>query len=147
MSELKALTCKNCGAPINRATMKCEYCDTQYERTYEGTQVKFIADRPGVHTLRAMAMIDEEMIRSDPGRAKEFIERKLRQSLADGLMEYMRTEEEMDYRSFARIIRAEVKVVSPQKDTWEMELENNRVLTDIQREELRRRLRMSISRV
>lgn len=146
MGELNALTCQNCGATINRATMKCEYCDTQYERTYEGTQVKFIADRPGVHTLRAMVMLDEEMVASNPERAKEFAERKLRQSLADGLMEYMRTEEEIDHRRFARIIRAEVKVVAPPKDTWELEQENNRVLSDMQREDLRRRLRMSITK-
>lgn len=29
-SELKPLICKCCGGKINRATMTCDYCDTEY---------------------------------------------------------------------------------------------------------------------
>ena len=29
-TELVPLTCKCCGAPINRRDMKCEYCGTYY---------------------------------------------------------------------------------------------------------------------
>ena len=28
--ELSPLSCPNCGAPINRATMRCEYCGTVF---------------------------------------------------------------------------------------------------------------------
>lgn len=30
--EYKPLICKCCGAPINRETMTCEYCGTQYRK-------------------------------------------------------------------------------------------------------------------
>ena len=30
IKDAKPLTCKCCGAPINRETMTCEYCGTQY---------------------------------------------------------------------------------------------------------------------
>ena len=113
MTELKALTCKNCGATINRATMKCEYCDTQYQRTYEGAEITFVSERAGVHSIRAMVAVDELMVGKNPEAATEFAVRKLRNSIADGLLEYMRCETEVDPIRFCRIIRGEVRVVDP----------------------------------
>lgn len=112
MVELKPLSCKNCGGQIDRATMKCPYCDTQYERTCNDVQIKFAVERPGVHVIRAAVKIDE-MALHYPKEASDFVMGKLRESIADGLMEYMKICTTRDERSFCQIIRGEVRVVDP----------------------------------
>ena len=117
MNELKAMVCQNCGATIDRRSMKCEYCGTQYEREYDGAQVRFVMDRPGVHTICAEAMVDEMIVGSIPPEAMErHIMNKLRNSIADGLLEYLKMEVKVDPMHFCRIIRGEVRVLDP---SWE----------------------------
>lgn len=117
MIEMKPLTCINCGAPIDRSSMKCEYCGTQYEREYDGTNVRFVVDRPGVHTLRAEVMVDDLSLRRSPPEAMErHIMNRMRQTIADGLMEYLKMEVAQDPLRRCRIIRGEVRVLDP---SWE----------------------------
>lgn len=115
MIELRELTCKNCGGKIDRSTLKCPYCDTQYERTHDGVSIKFVPERPGVHTLRAMVRVDEADISRHPDLMERYIRDRLRKGLADALLDYatISQQEEYDPRSFCRVIRAEVKVCDP----------------------------------
>lgn len=114
---MEKLVCENCGGQIDRSTMKCPYCGTQYERTYCGTPVRFVVERPGVHRIRAVAMVADELSMHDPERATEFTMDKLRQGIADGLLSYMKMETERDPRHRCRIIRGEVRVIDP---SWEV---------------------------
>lgn len=113
MDELKPLICQNCGGHIDRNTMKCPYCNTQYEKKFEGTPVSFTVERPGVHHIKAMVRIDEEAIQRSPEAATKWAMDKIRNGIADGLLEYMRIDTEKDWRSFCRIIRADVRVLDP----------------------------------
>lgn len=109
----KALICQCCGGHIDRRTMKCPYCETQYEKKFDGTPVTFTVERPGVHHINAMVRLDEQAIRMNPEGATEFAMNKLRNSIADGLLEYMRIDTCKDYSQFCRIIRADVRVLDP----------------------------------
>ena len=51
--EVKPLTCERCGGAIDRKTMRCPYCDTQYERKNNGVTVNYVVEQPGTHRLRA----------------------------------------------------------------------------------------------
>lgn len=113
MTEVKPLVCQNCGGRIDRSTMKCPYCDTQYERKYEGLPVNFVVEKPGVHRIAAMVRIPDKVSLRDPERATQYAMERLRQGIADGLLAYMKIRTELDPMSFCQIIRGEVRVVEP----------------------------------
>lgn len=114
--EMKPLLCTQCGAPIDRRTMKCPYCDTQYEHPNE--RIKIVVDRPGVHTIRCETKVDMMHMRHSPEGAREYVLRDMRQQIADGLLAYMKmtTSECYDPMSCCQIIRGEIRVVDPSFD-------------------------------
>lgn len=116
MIELKTLQCHNCGANVNRGTLRCDYCGTQYEHPNE--RIKIVVDRPGVHTIRCQAKVGMEFMRQAQEDAREYVLREMREQIADGLLAYMkmRTCESYDPMSFCQIIRGEVKVLDPSFD-------------------------------
>lgn len=73
MFELKPLVCERCGGHIDRKTMKCPYCDTQYERRNNGVTVNYVVDRPGTHRLSAEIRVDEEMMARDTEGATHYV--------------------------------------------------------------------------
>ena len=116
--ELRELKCKNCGANIDRTSMKFPYCDTEYERKHRGTPINFVAEKPGVHKIRAMVKVADDMMLRSPERATKFALDRLRQGIADGLLDYMKlcTTTERDPMQMCQIIRAEVRVLDPRFD-------------------------------
>jgi hypothetical protein len=115
MAELKPLVCERCGGAIDRNTMRCHYCDTQYERKHDGVPINFVVDRPGVHRIRAEVRLAEEMARHDPEGATRYAMDRLRHGIADGLLDYMKvcTTKEFDPMNMCQIIRGEVRVIDP----------------------------------
>jgi hypothetical protein len=93
--------------------MKCPYCNTEYEKRVEDIPVSFTVERPGVHHIKAMVKIDEMDIRQSPEAATKWAMDKLRNGIADGLLEYMRIDTSVSYSDFCRIIRADVRVLDP----------------------------------
>jgi hypothetical protein len=116
MFDPKPMTCINCGANINRRTMRCDYCGTEYESPNE--RIKIIVDRPGVHTLRCETKVDMMHMRYSPEGAREYVLQDMRQQIADGLLAYMKmtTSESYDPISCCQIIRGEVRVLDPSFD-------------------------------
>lgn len=114
--ELQTMTCKNCGANINRRTLRCDYCGTEYE--HPNDRIKIVTIRPGVHTIRCQTKVDMEMMRHSTEGAKEHVLRDMREQIADGLLAFMKmtTSECHDQRSHCQIIRGEVRVVDPSFD-------------------------------
>ena len=111
---VKQFKCQNCGAPINRARMVCEYCGTQYERKYGDNTVRFVVDRPGVHRIAAAVRVNEEDLRRMPPEATEkYIMDRMRKNIADGLLGYLEMAVEEDPMSFSRIFRGDVRVLDP----------------------------------
>ena len=114
--DIKPMTCQNCGANINRRTMRCDYCDTEYESPNE--RLKIIVDRPGVHTIRCETRVDMMHMRYSPEGAREYVLQDMRQQIADGLLAYMKmtTYESYDPLNCCQIIRGEVRVLDPSFD-------------------------------
>lgn len=115
MVELKPLICTQCGAQIDRKTMRCPYCDTQYEKKHDGMPINFVVERPGVHRIRAEVRVADEMARYDPEGATRYVMDRLRFGIADGLLDYMKvvTSKEFDPMNMCQIIRGEVRVLDP----------------------------------
>lgn len=113
--ELVAMTCKNCGANVNRRTMKCDFCGTEY--THPNERIKFIVDRPGMQTIRCETRVDMEHMRDSPEGARAYVLEDMRQQLADGLLAFMKITTKDDYSGgpfgSCQIIRGEVRVVDP----------------------------------
>lgn len=113
LSEVRKLTCENCGGAIDRASMKCPYCGTQYERKRDGITVNYVMNRPGVHTLRAEIRMNYVMVANDPEGATKYALDRLRHEVADGLLAYMKISTSKDFCDMSEIIRGEVRVIDP----------------------------------
>lgn len=118
MFELKPLVCKNCGGLIDRKTMQCPYCGTQYKHEYEETVIRFVPERPGVHRLGACVELPDELSVKDPEAATKYAMNRLRQGIADGLLEYLKLETEYNPYKRTQIIRGEVRVIDPTFSEW-----------------------------
>ena len=113
--EVKPLICEQCGGAIDRKTMRCPYCDTQYERKNNGVTINYVVEQPGTHRLRAEIRVDKGMMAHAPERATEYVLDRLRHEIADGLMAYMKiyTAEDYGFDHRCQIIRGEVRVIDP----------------------------------
>lgn len=114
--NLKPHICPQCGAPIDLAKMRCDYCGTQYQnenlRTLTIRQV-----RPGEHKIAAEVRLSRDHMLDNPEGARDYALRHLRNQIAEGLLGYMkiRTCKDFspDYMARTEIIRAEVRVLDP----------------------------------
>lgn len=113
MVEMKPLTCQNCGGAIDRKTMKCPFCDTQYERKDDGLAIRYVVEKPGTHVIRAMVKVDDMMMAQSPEAATRFVMDKMRYNVADSLLNYMKLTTERSPHEMCHIIRGEIRVVDP----------------------------------
>lgn len=115
MVKLQPLICQQCGGAIDRNTMKCPYCETQYERKGDGVELRYVVEKPGIHTIRAMVKVDDMILNHSPERATKFVMDRMRHQIADGLLNYMKMVTEMEHSPMERchIIRGEIRVVDP----------------------------------
>lgn len=112
--ERKPLLCKNCGGRIDRVTMKCPYCDTQYERPHEGVPVLPVVERRGVERIYAAIAVDDECLVRNP-HLRDNIPKDVLVSLARRLLDYATITVKDDPCSFRKIINAAIAVVPPKK--------------------------------
>jgi len=112
------LTCENCGAPISPGG-KCPYCGTSYklERNAYNPQEKFFrieVERPGVHTLRAIAAIDRETYMNAPAEAvADCAIHQIKRQMMDELTAFIRFDREEDPFMDRTLIRGTIRVVDP----------------------------------
>lgn len=116
MIKIEPLICEQCGGAIDRRTMKCLFCDTQYERKNNGVTLNYVVEQPGTHRIRAQVRIDKRMMADNPERATAYTLDKMRQEIADGLLGYMKitTAEDFEFGRECQIIRGEVRVIDPE---------------------------------
>ena len=112
MFEPKPLVCENCGGPIERRTMRCPYCGTQYT-SWDGA-MKIEVHEVGVHTLRCQVQVARVYTHNDPERAAQYALGRMREQIADGLLAYMKMSTTDDPRQNCQIIRGEVRVIIPE---------------------------------
>ncbi len=112
--ERKPMICKNCGGIIDRFTMKCPFCDTQYERPHEGVAVLPVVEQRGVERICASIAVDMECLDRNP-YPRDHITKNALVSLARHLLDYATFTVMDDPRSFRKIINATILVVPPKK--------------------------------
>lgn len=105
--------CDCCGAPINPATMKCEYCGTQYQHR-GGNVVRIETFRNPVHTLAVenkISMFDVKALGVE-GATKAVMADMARQ-MAEALPAFMRIESAFDPATMYYRTRGTIKIVEP----------------------------------
>lgn len=114
MNNLKKdiLTCPNCGAPINRLTMRCEYCGAVFKEDVPNIVVQM--EHSKVMPVRAEAFIDyyisEHVPKEDLTR---MVSSELTRKIADGLSQLMEIKVQDDPLRCGTLIVGTVRVVPP----------------------------------
>lgn len=111
MNELK---CPNCGAPINRKTMRCDYCGAVFMNTYNS--VVYQVENPKIVPLKAIMKVDEELTTMDGYEG--YMVDHLAYSLAKQVAKYMDVTIQHDPRDCTVTALARVRVVPPNVDIW-----------------------------
>lgn len=118
MFEVKALECKNCGGSIDRRTMKCPYCDTQYERDGNGglveSHIPILQIPSNVQTFHVAAKVRLEMLR-DPEMAQKYVKDRMAKELAKVVADNMEIVEERSHYDFSNIYKGVIRIVAPER--------------------------------
>ena len=110
MLEKIELNCLNCGAPLNRRTMVCEYCGTRYKR--DGEEVPMLREyfQPRVETLYCTARLDRLYLK-EPELAKMRAMDCIAKGLAKEILKHIELTTVHDPHSFDDIIKGRIKIV------------------------------------
>lgn len=91
--------CKYCGGYVNPATMKCEYCDTQYEFP----KLEVLTIKPGVQTLCTKMSVDNNLAQYyNKKEYDEFIKQRLAEGFLSFIKDNMKITETFDARSLTK---------------------------------------------
>ena len=108
----KALICQCCGGHIDRRTMKCPYCETQYNGKLEPvTHIVGRSEPYGVQTHHAEVYVDELAFQNQE-IAMKIAREKLYEAMMKSISPYVEIEECRDYRRFGRTLRGRLKIFS-----------------------------------
>ena len=119
--------CECCGGKVNRATMTCEYCGTQYkEDPRRDGIIRLETFRNPVHTYVKLAKIPKEEIMrmSDAMRVEsatryvtDYVMREMARQFAECIMQDISMEYQNDTFTNQYIARGTLKVVSPEQES------------------------------
>lgn len=104
--------CSCCGGNINRATMTCEYCGTQYKKEHENV-VRVETFQNPVRTLACKRLLDREVLMTNPQEYSEFAIRSLAGQFAEAIAPYMYLESSLDYETGRIVMDAKIKIIEP----------------------------------
>lgn len=105
---MKQLKCPSCGAPINRATMRCDYCGAVFK---EENNALIVLEHPKVIPLCAEVMIDNHMAMYDG--CENYVMDALTEKLAKAIANYMEVKVQ-DYPWLnQKAVRGRVRIVLP----------------------------------
>ena len=114
--------CECCGGKINRATMTCEYCGTQYkEDLVNDTVIRIETFRNPVDTLKASVIVPDEQIRlMGADNASEWVVRQLAHKFSEHMLKYMVLENRFEPYERQHWVTATVKMVIPKEgiENW-----------------------------
>ena len=114
--------CECCGGKINRATMTCEYCGTQYkEDLVNDAVIRIETFHNPVDTLRASVIVpDEQMRLMGADNASEWVVRQLAHKFSEHISKYMVLENRFEPYERQHFVTATVKMVIPKEgiENW-----------------------------
>lgn len=111
---MKELKCPNCGAPINREKMRCDYCGAVFKS--DQNFVIHQIEHPKIIPLKAIMKVDEELTTVD-GYERYMVDH-MAYSLAKQVAKYMDVTIQHDPRNCQVTACARVRVVPPNADIW-----------------------------
>lgn len=118
----KAYICQCCGGTINRATMKCEYCGTEYEKNNDQVHLRIETFRNPVETLACQVGItDEDMMALGPEAASKLAMQKMCRQLSECLVPFIDMRVEHDPCTRIHHLEGRLKIVRPVNHTWEVD--------------------------
>ena len=106
---LKPYICTQCGGRVNRATMTCEMCGTQFKE--QDNILRIVAERPGVHTLGQAIAIDNEMAWRRPQEVSDFVMKQMTRELAECIAPFIEMKIEDDQIHSQKIVRGRIRVL------------------------------------
>lgn len=110
---MKEIKCPNCGAPINRATMRCEYCGAAFENEfgYGNQMIIHRIEHPKAVPLKSVMQIDRDLASID-GYEKYVVD-SISRSLAEKVAEYMDLTFQDDPMNDRVTAYARIRIVPP----------------------------------
>lgn len=112
---MKELKCPNCGAPINRSTMRCDYCGAVFKSDFEHSVIYQI-EHPKIIPLMSVMKVDNEIAKMD-GYERYLVDH-MAYSLANQMVKYMEIATQDDPMRDQVTVSARVRVVPPNVDIW-----------------------------
>ena len=115
---MEHMTCKNCGAPLPLSG-KCQYCGTQYhvdrDSPYYGDKfLRIEVEKPGIHTLRAVARINRYIYEDAPPEAvANMAMHQIKSQMAENLTAFIKFSKEAHPWEDAELIQGTLRVVDP----------------------------------
>ncbi len=110
----KELKCPNCGAPINRLTMRCDYCGSVFKMDVHN--VIYQVEHPKVVPLKAVMKVDDDIVMLD-GYERCLVDH-IADSLADKIAKYMEVDIQHDPARCQVTVSGRVRIVPPNVDIW-----------------------------
>lgn len=112
MIELKALVCECCGGQIDRRTMRCKYCGTEYYVKDENVFRVETYNAP-VKEMMAGMSIPREAVLNYGDEYRKFVLEKLSRKLADEMLDCMQVHSGYDPLTQEYVVKARVKAIVP----------------------------------
>ena len=113
-SFLKPYICPQCGGKVNRTSLVCEMCGTQFkEDRSEDIVSRLVVTRPGVVTLGKSMDVDMENMMRYPEEFSKYVINRLASEFAECIAPYMDVEMENRPEHHSTTIRAKVRLLKP----------------------------------
>lgn len=112
MNDIKPLICPQCGGHINRATLKCEYCETEF-RVDEKIH-HLVIERHGVHVLQSQITLADEYVHFlGAQEASEIALRQLSSQMAEAIMPVIEVQTWNDPCINSTVVKGRLRVIDP----------------------------------
>lgn len=112
MKDLTPLICDCCGGHIDRDTLKCQSCGTQYRLNNRG-MLEFVTYPRRVKFMTEGVIIPRYIVEDDPQKAMEYGLHQLAEKLAERLMPLCEWVHEYDPRTMDYYLHMRVGIAEP----------------------------------
>lgn len=107
---LKPYICTQCGGQVDRVTLTCTMCGTQFKE--ENDTIKVMFYKPGVHVLGASRIIDNEMLRYlGAEKTAEIVMDDVVKELAKCIAPFVDVRQEDMPATMQKVVRARIRVL------------------------------------
>ena len=108
--------CECCGGRINRLTMTCEYCGTQYKEEFNNV-IRLETYQNPIREFKALFRVTDEMIHSlSPKEISELAIRNMSNELAKSIAPFCEYKQEHDFIQKGYKITSRIKIVQPNNE-------------------------------